>query len=88
MKPGDLIEWYYNSPKKLVIQTEQLWSSLMQQWIPIGIISTLLYQDKETYGWTNSKGCFCARMNDNSNARQNFLRDGVSTCVRVARDNQ
>jgi len=80
MKPGDLIEWYYEYNKQPVLQNEELWSSLMNCWIPIGIISTLLQQDSETYSWINSKGCFHARVDDSPIAVDLVAQySGVST---------
>jgi hypothetical protein len=67
MKPGDLIKWYYDHNNEIVRTNEELWSSLMQKWVPIGIVSTLLHQDNKTYSWINSKGCFRARVDDIEN---------------------
>jgi hypothetical protein len=64
MKPGDLIEWSYKHNKKLVYSDEEIWSTIMKCWVPIGIVSTLLHCDKKTYSWFNSKGCFRVRVDD------------------------
>ena len=64
MKPGDLIEWRYQYSKQRIDTNEMLWSSIMQKWIPMGIVSTFLHQDNEIYFWINSKGCFSAHVND------------------------
>jgi hypothetical protein len=66
MKPGDLIEWHYqsNDDDVQVVQDEELWSSLMKQWVPIRVVSTLLYRNNEIYIWINSKGLFFAHTSD------------------------
>jgi hypothetical protein len=66
MKPGDLIEWYYKVSDETVDINEKLWSSIMKKWIPIGIVSMFLHYDhnEETYSWLNSKGYFCAYIDD------------------------
>jgi len=66
MKPGDLIEWVYKSNMALVVSDEELWSTPMQAWIPIG--SNTLYllvsiTDEHIY-WFNEKGFFHAQVDD------------------------
>jgi len=64
MKPGDLIEWWYDYGNHIVSLNDKLWSSTMNCWVPIGIVSMLLHCDKKTYSWINTKGCFHARRDD------------------------
>ena len=64
MKPGDLIEWIYKSNSKVVNLNENLWSSLMKQWVPIGEKSLLISITDVEYVWLCSKGLFRAHVDD------------------------
>lgn len=66
MVPGDLIEWFYESSREVVDRSEELWSSLLKQWVPIGSshVHTLVSIDKEQISWLNEKGLFHARVDD------------------------
>lgn len=66
MQPSDMIEWTYKRNGRRVINREQLWSTLMKQWVPIGSgpIHTLISIDGERITWMNEEGCFCACMDD------------------------
>jgi hypothetical protein len=65
MKPGDLIEWVYKCNSKPVHESEQIWSTPMQCWIPVGIHPTILTSiTDEFYVWLNPNGLFHARMDD------------------------
>lgn len=66
MVPGGIIEWAYKSSNKVVNEDEELWSTLMKQWVPIGskLIHILVSIDGKKITWLNEKGCFHARVND------------------------
>jgi len=66
MKPGDLIEWAYKGNNELVVSDEELWSSPMQAWVPIGsnMLHLLVSITDEHISWFNEKGFFHARVDD------------------------
>jgi len=66
MKPGDLIEWAYRSNDKIVFPNEELWSTPMQAYVPIGsnMLHLLVSITDEHIYWFNEKGFFHARVND------------------------
>ena len=66
MIPGDLIEWTYKRNGRRVINREQLWSTLMKRWVPIGssLVHTLVSIDGEQITWMNEEGLFRARVDD------------------------
>jgi hypothetical protein len=64
MFPGDMIEWAYTANDKVVRKDEELWSSTMIQWVPIGHPALLVHVDEHTYSWLTPKGLFHARVDD------------------------
>ena len=80
MIPGDLIEWTYKRNGRRVINREQLWSTLMKRWVPIGssLVHTLVSIDGEQITWMNEEGLFRARVDDTQNA---FWMSGAETVV-------
>jgi len=65
-KPGDLIEWVYKNGGQLVYSNEEIWSSIEQRYVPIGLrhIHLCTNVDDETYSWLNEKGLFRAHVDD------------------------
>ena len=68
MKPGDMIEWVYKNSNQRVYHNEQLWSSTMCCYVPIGELSLLVSITDEIYVWLNPNtiGLFHARVDDSS----------------------
>lgn len=66
MNPGELIEWMFESSREVVAKDEELWSSLLKQWVPIGsgLVHTLISIDSEQIMWMNEEGLFRARVDD------------------------
>ena len=66
LKPGDIIEWVHNQDDKPVNEQEELYSTPMNRWVPIGsrLIHTLISIDDEQIAWVNEKGLFHARRNN------------------------
>ena len=66
MKPGDMIEWVYKNSNQRVYHNEQLWSSTMRCYVPIGELSLLVSITDEIYVWLNPNtiGLFHARVDD------------------------
>jgi hypothetical protein len=65
MKPGDLIEWVYQYNSHIVYNSEQIWSTPMNRWIPIGVHPMMLISiTDEFYTWLTPKGLFSVRVND------------------------
>ncbi len=66
MKPGDLIEWVYKSNREVVVSGEELWSTPLERWVPIGSeqVHLLISITDETIVWLNDKGLFHAHVND------------------------
>lgn len=66
MVPGDLIEWVYKSSHMVVDKDEEMWSTLMHDWVPIGsgLVHTLISIDNEQITWMNEEGLFHARTDD------------------------
>ena len=74
MKPGDFIEWVYKSNGRLVVEGEELWSTTLQKWVPIGRSNNLLISiheenDKQVIMWLNDKGLFRACVDDTDSSR-------------------
>ena len=82
MKPGDIIVWVYKTNDEVVDHDEELWSSTMDRWVPIGEKSLLISITNEQYSWLNSNGLFHARVDDP--ARSSFVSSRPSI-VRRAR---
>ena len=62
--PGDLIEWCYGTGVA-VVNSEQLYSSTMKQWVQIGnTFAMLISIDKEHMFWLTKEGLFHARVDD------------------------
>jgi hypothetical protein len=77
MKPGDLIEWVYKRNSQPVRENEQLWSTPMNRWIPIGVHPMMLISiTDEFYSWLTPEGLFHARVDDmaTNNRRERELR--------------
>jgi hypothetical protein len=65
MKPGDLIEWMYEFDSKPVLENEELWSTPMQRWIPIGVHPMMLISiTDEFYTWLTPDGLFSTQMDN------------------------
>jgi hypothetical protein len=65
MKPGDLIEWVYKRGSQPVSERERIWSTLMKNWIPIGVHPAVLISiTDEFYVWLNPNGLFHALVDD------------------------
>lgn len=71
MVPGDVIEWSYKDSNKVVVKTEELWSTPMRKWVPIGskLIHVLVAIDGHHVNWLNERGLFTACVNDASSMR-------------------
>ena len=50
MNPGDLIEWFYESSHEVVAEDEELWSTLIDDWVPIdsSLVHVLISIDEKT----------------------------------------
>jgi hypothetical protein len=65
MKPGDLIEWVYKSDSQSVNKHEELWSTPLRRWVPIGIQPAILVSiTDEFYSWLTTRGLFHAHVLD------------------------
>ena len=66
LKPGDMIEWTYKSNSKVVVTEEEIWSTPLERWVPIGgdMVHLLISITGDTIVWLNSKGLFHARVDD------------------------
>ena len=66
IKPGDLIEWTYETTGHLVSTGEMLWSAPLERWVPIGsnLIHLLISIDDDHLMWLNREGLFHARVDD------------------------
>jgi len=51
MKPGDMIEWRYESSDKPIARDEYVWSSVMNRWLPIGGVHLLISRDNDELTW-------------------------------------
>jgi hypothetical protein len=61
-EPGDLIEWVYGRNSQPVDENEELWSTPMKRYIPIGVHPAVLISiTDESYIWLSPKGLFHAR---------------------------
>jgi len=65
MKPGDLIEWTYETGE-VVHRNESLWSTIQDRWVPISstMCHLLVSIDEKTYSWLNDQGLFHVRVED------------------------
>lgn len=64
MKPGDMIEWVYKHNSTVVDKDEELWSTLMYKWIPIGTPAILISVTEHECFWLSEKGLFSASSDD------------------------
>jgi hypothetical protein len=63
--PGDMFEWVYVYNSSPVVPKEQLWSTPLQRWVPIGGRNNLLIAiTDEIIMWLSDKGLFSARADD------------------------
>ena len=62
--PGDMVEWVYQSTGKPVKKDEELYSTTMEDWVPIGAPVFLVAATDETFSWLTPKGLFHARVDD------------------------
>ena len=71
MNPGDLFDWAYKYNNERVRENEQLWSSTMNQWVPIGGPEPMLCIGitDEMIVWLSASGLFHARVDDTSSRR-------------------
>lgn len=62
IQPGNMIEWvcYDNS----IIRDKELWSTLIQQWVPIGIPALLIGNTRNKYYWLTENGFYYAYVDD------------------------
>lgn len=58
MYPGDLIEWFYKHDNVVVDKNEKIWSSSMQEYVPIGGIFLLISVTEDEFFWLSEKGLF------------------------------
>ena len=84
MKPGDLIEWTYKSNGQPVIVGEELWSTPLKRWVPIGgeQVHLLISITDETIVWLNDKGLFHARVDD-TNVATVIVKGGAGCSTRA-----
>ena len=66
LKPGNLFDWVIEYNNKRVRLDEELWSSLMNRWIPIGGPEPMLCIGITDEGivWLSVKGLFSASIKD------------------------
>lgn len=62
--PGDMIEWVYEYNNAVVDKNENLWSSTMNQFIPIGAPSLLISVTEDKFSFLSEKGLFHALRTD------------------------
>jgi hypothetical protein len=75
MKPGDLIEWVYEYDSQPVFEDTELYSSLMNYWISIGIQPTVLISiTDEFYSWLTPNGLFRALVYDTVYVQNSSIR--------------
>jgi hypothetical protein len=75
IKNGDIIHWFYsNNYEPVTYINEKLYSTLMNQWIPCGKKSLLIYQDMNFYIYNvlGTDKVYYAKKND-SNNNQPFI---------------
>jgi len=65
-KPGDLIVWVHAYNNELVLNNEELWSTIERHYVPIGrnLVHMCISVNNETYSWLNVEGLFTARVDD------------------------
>ena len=66
LTPGDLFDWVYKSANDPVLPNEELWSSLMKQYVRIGGPEPMLCIGitDEVIVWLSAKGLFHAHVDD------------------------
>jgi hypothetical protein len=74
-RPGDLIVWVHNG--YYVSRDECLWSSTMQQYVPIGNMVLLISIVDLTMTWFSHEGMFHAAVNDTIARNNQGTRFGV-----------
>ena len=62
VKPGDFIEWVHEGIK--CDPEETLWSSIEEAYVPIGLLSVLLWIKPSEYAWLTSRGVYRAQFSD------------------------
>jgi len=64
--PGDLIEWRYWATDRLVRPNEELYSSIENEWVPIGsnLVHMCVRCENRHFTWLNEKGAFNANYLD------------------------
>ncbi len=72
MKPGDMIEWIYKSSGNVVVPDEEIWSTPMKRWVPIGGQALLISIVKDVYVWLSDKRLFHARVDDTFTAHSSL----------------
>ena len=75
--PGDVIEWVYKFDGVAVLSNEELWSSTMECWVPIGGTALLISVDDETYSWLGPEGFLRARADDTLGSKHVLLHVAV-----------
>lgn len=85
MVPGDLIEWVYDGTDIPVACNEEVYSSTMKTYVPVGsdMVHMLMHRDGETYYWLNQMGLFYAGEDDLYTRLLNDSYEKVALRVRV-----
>ena len=60
MKPGDMIEWVFEDSGEEIYSDHMLWSTPLEEYVPVDGIALLISITKDTYMWLNDKGLFHA----------------------------
>jgi len=63
-KPGDLFQWYYSSDDTICRDTDQLYSTIMNCWVPTTGINLLIALTDTDIWWLNSNSFIHARVDD------------------------
>lgn len=64
IKPGDFVDWIYRTSRQLVSENEEIWSSTMMSFVPVGksIIHIVVDIDDNEITWINGKGLFSSKI--------------------------
>jgi hypothetical protein len=85
VKPGDLIEWTYRRDGKLVYHDDRVWSSVEENYVPIGreLTHLCISCEGEIITWLNEKGVFSACVDDTTIHGKDWTRYVVVPRKRV-----
>jgi hypothetical protein len=66
VKPGDLIKWINEATDQHISVDEELWSTPLCRYVPIGskFVHMLMAIDNDHITWFNSRGIFYAHVDD------------------------